>query len=99
MTPTVGRIVHYVLHDGPHQGFHRPALVVAHSGMTVNVQVFTDGNKTHGDLMPNVFWRYNVAFDPDGKQVGTWHWPEGAEEHSMRSVAFAELAHAPHTAE
>ena len=43
---TEGRIVHYVLEDGPSKGQHRPAIVVQdwkqENGL-INLQVFTDG--------------------------------------------------------
>ena len=99
MTPTVGRIVHFVLHDGPHQGFHRPAMVVGHNGMLANMQVFSDGNKHSGDQQPNMFWRYNVPYDPDGKQIASWHWPEGTARQIAREEAALEPAPMPRSGE
>lgn len=48
-TPTVGRMVHYVLadYDAVHEhvkGEHRPAIVVKNNGGSVNLQVFLDGS-------------------------------------------------------
>ena len=99
MTPTVGRIVHFVLHDGPHQGFHRPGIVVGHNGMTVNLQVFSDGNSKLGDMLPNCQWRHSVPYDPEGKQSGSWHWPEGTARLVAREEAFLEPAATPHSGE
>lgn len=77
--PSIGRVVHYVLEAGPHQGEHRPALVVrVWSDEMVNLQVFTDGSN---DYYPNqgpeplTLWRTSKHLDPDCAP-GTWHWPE-----------------------
>jgi hypothetical protein len=72
----VANNVVYVMSDGARPGFHRAAIVVAANGMTVNVQVFTDGNKHEGDCRNNVFWRRNVPYDETGTKHGTWHWAE-----------------------
>lgn len=81
-----GRIVHYVLPEGPNQGEHRPAVVVRAwgryphaspeaSGM-VNLQVFFDGtNDGHGlNTQP---WRTSVHYSEE-QLPGTWHWIERA---------------------
>lgn len=73
--PRIGSVVHYVLHTGPNQGEHRPAIVVKADG-TTSLQVFADGNPKLGDMLPNCFWRYTVPFDPTGKQIGSWHFAE-----------------------
>lgn len=78
--------VHFVLHSGPNQGSHRPAVVVnTDNGMT-DLQVFCSGNPKLGDEMPNVFWRYRVPFDATGKQIGSWHYPEWQQANVRPSV-------------
>ena len=71
--PSVGDIVHFVLHEGPCMGEHRPAMVVRVTGRVLNLQIFSDGNQTKGDCLPRNFWRHNIAEDPEGKTPGTWH--------------------------
>ena len=81
--PSIGRIVHYVLEAGPHQGEHRPALIVRVWGSTsaalVNLQVFVDGSnayyKNQGSE-PLTLWRTSVHRNDDATIAGTWHWPE-----------------------
>lgn len=34
----------------------------------INLVVFCDG--------PNTLWKTSIAHDQDGKEAGTWHWPE-----------------------
>jgi hypothetical protein len=78
--PTLGRIVHYVLNNGPSAGKHRPAVVVEVTNeYTVNLQVFSDGTKgtmPHGDGLPNVFRKVGALLDDNGHTQGTWHYPE-----------------------
>lgn len=74
----VGRIVHYVLIGGPHEGDHRPAIVVRcwneyDPGM-VNLQVFTDG--ANDGQAESFIWQTSIHHDPDEKKPGTWHFPE-----------------------
>ena len=78
--PSIGRVVHYVLEAGPHQGDHRPAFIVnVWSNDLVNLQVFTDGSN---DVYPNqgpvpaTLWRTSKHHDEEEKALGTWHWPE-----------------------
>lgn len=80
--PSIGRVVHYVLEAGPHQGEHRAAFIVRVWGDTpdalVNLQVFVDGSndyyKNQGPE-PLTLWRTSVHRD-DAGAPGTWHWPE-----------------------
>lgn len=77
--PSIGRVVHYVLEAGPHQGEHRPALIVrVWDHEMVNLQVFVDGSndyyKNQGPE-PLTLWRTSKHLDHDCG-VGTWHWPE-----------------------
>ena len=80
--PSVGRVVHYVLEAGPHQGEHRAALIVQVWGdrpdSLVNLQVFVDGSNDYhrNDAeKPLTLWRTSKACDPAGAP-GTYHWPE-----------------------
>lgn len=76
---TEGRIVRYVLPDGPHAGDARPAMVVrVWSPTCVNLQVFLDGvNDFEGDpdVAPNLRWVTSATLDPSAKEPGSWHWP------------------------
>lgn len=89
-TPTIGRIVHYVLQQGPRSGEHRPAIIVAvHSETTVNLQVFTDSNEVgrfndapaiwSAESAPTPLrWVTSAVQDEDTHAPNTWHWPERA---------------------
>lgn len=83
-TPSIGRIVHYVLDDGT----IRPAIIVAvwspESGCS-NLQVFVDGTNDHAtdmkrtgvtaeEAMRGFAWRTSRACS-DGPKPGYWHWP------------------------
>ena len=75
-TPSIGRIVHYVMPDGPNQGESRPAMVVrVWSDTTVNLQVFTDGTADGGAYSGGLVKAASVEFSEDVSQLGTWHWP------------------------
>lgn len=88
-TPTVGRMVHFVLDQGPFRGEHRPAIIVAvfRSGdeYLCNLQVILDCNEHgYGNDSPAtweppsqspIYWATSRAHD-HGHQYGTWHWPE-----------------------
>lgn len=76
-TPSIGRIVHFVLGFGPHQGDHRPAIVVKVDPtnadiLTLRVFHLTDDGVSY---WANHGIREGIPFDlahgPD-----TWHWPE-----------------------
>lgn len=90
---TEGRIVHYVLNEGPYKGQHRPAIVVhvwrslSEDGRHVppvngccQLQVFADSgeDKKYNDQLSPVMWKTSVLNDEQGKQPGTWHWIEKA---------------------
>lgn len=71
MTPTIGRIVHYVVENGS----HRPAVIVAvHGHLTVDLHVFVD--PTNDGLIP--FQRFVLSDEQKNKK--TWHWPERVTE-------------------
>ncbi len=80
MTPTVGRIVHYV--NGA--DCHRPAIVTSVCPHGSDLQVFTSGPyDTNGwpeyyetGPVPNVIFVGSVA---EGTGAYTWHWPERDE--------------------
>lgn len=74
--PKLGDLVHFVLNTGPNTGAHRPAIVVkVVDGESVNLQVFTDGTRSNGDCLPNVFWKRGAVKD-NAHSAGTWHWSE-----------------------
>lgn len=83
-----GKLVHFVLHEGPHEGQHRPALIVRdwndwdEEPGTCNLQVFTDGpgpeaGYESNDCLPAVMWVTSAQYDPEGKEPYSWHFPEG----------------------
>lgn len=83
---TEGRIVHYVLADGPSAGQHRPAIVVRNWGQKledgttsnptgcVQLQVFTDGPN---DQMANTTHASSVVYSEE-PAPNTWYYPERA---------------------
>lgn len=81
---TEGRIVHYVLPDGPHAGEHRPAIIVKiwdrHRGYA-NLQVFIDGGNDIAwpisEHIPGTQWATSVEFSEEPRPR-TWHWIEPA---------------------
>lgn len=83
---TEGRIVHFVLPDGPHKGEHRPAIVVKvwrqgdgtppTNGYS-NLLVFMDGTNDGPNFGGCVNWQTSVTFDQESKPR-TWHWIEKA---------------------
>jgi hypothetical protein len=73
MTPTVGRIVHYVAYGTPggeyQAGAHRAAVVTqVHSASCVDLCVF---NPTGLHFVTSRLYEHE-----DKKAPGTWHWPE-----------------------
>lgn len=83
---TEGRIVHFVLPDGPHAGEHRPAIVVKvwrtgdgsppENGYS-NLLVFMDGTNDGPNFAGCLRWETSVTCDPDMDRR-TWHWIEKA---------------------
>ena len=76
-----GRIIHYVLPDGPCKGEHRPAIVVKlHSTMygVANLLVFMDGmnDYAYGDPRrenpPLLRWATSILYS-EAKLPGTYH--------------------------
>lgn len=80
MKPSIGRIVHYVLTQGPNKGAHRPAIIVHvwPDSEDVGLQIFTnsDTDGIHGDEHWPIEWEPVVSKDETAERVGTWHWPE-----------------------
>ena len=76
-TPSLGRMVHYVLPDGPNAGEHRPAVIVRVWGSdAVNLQVFMDGGNDGAPyLAAGLLWATSVKRS-DTPTPRTWHWPE-----------------------
>ena len=88
MQVSVGRIVHYVLKEGPSKGEHRPAIVVRVWDVEAGIcqlQVFTDSDAgaNYNDCLPPMMWETSVAHsEPDdlgATPEDTWHWPEHVE--------------------
>jgi hypothetical protein len=74
---TIGRTVHFVLHEGPNKGAIRPAVIVNNWGsddpdQAVQLQVFTDSSN---DDLPPVLW-VTSAHQSLGKEERTFHFPE-----------------------
>lgn len=90
---TAGRIVHYVLPDGHHEGEHRPAIVIKVWGVQpelmespcVQLAVFADGTNDYPGLASApvenpcmpVVWRTSVPYS-EAPEPNTWHWIERA---------------------
>ncbi|TQF09081.1 hypothetical protein FJV41_46560 [Myxococcus llanfairpwllgwyngyllgogerychwyrndrobwllllantysiliogogogochensis] len=71
--PTIGRIVHFVIPEGPSRGQARPAIVAnVAEGERVALHVFVD--HVVDDILPVVPFVPSAA--PGGPdQPGTWYWP------------------------
>lgn len=79
---TEGRIVHFVLPDGPCKGEHRPAIVVkvwdrGGNAGTCNLQVFTDFDNDGSAYKGGQHWATSVVYSEEPKER-TWHWIEKA---------------------
>lgn len=75
MTPSIGRIVHYVIQNGQ----HRAAVVVNYwpnDDQRANLTVFVD-QMNDKEFAPNGNLAVGSAKqDEETKAPGTWHWPE-----------------------
>ncbi len=86
-TPSIGRIVHFVLPAGgcfQNAGEHRAAIIVRVWGNDcVNLKVFTDSDVPNagGRMVADGVdvWVSSVIFDPTGVAERSWHWPEDSE--------------------
>jgi hypothetical protein len=82
MTPSNGRIVHYVLKQGRSAGAHRPAMIVnAHGGNTphVNLHVHLDGCNDDGHEFGDatlIGHAFSAPRDDSATMPGSWHEPE-----------------------
>ncbi len=80
--PSVGRVVHFVLPDGPRKGEDRPADIVrlpddkfgADSNI-VNLLVKTDG-RHDGTPYHNGVYHAERVHHSETREPGTWHWPQ-----------------------
>lgn len=77
MTPTVGRVVHYVSHGTPGGEFGKEcrAAIVTQVGKTQGVVGLAVLNPTGLFFQPTT--SYDGREHPGG---GTWHWPERSDE-------------------
>lgn len=83
MSPSVGRVVHYVSHGTPDGEFGKECRAAI-----VTAVKLTDPVPAHG--MPYVdlcvmnpaglFFNTQVRYDEKDWNGGTWHWPERIEE-------------------
>jgi hypothetical protein len=81
---TEGRIVHFVLPDGPSTGEHRPAIVVRvwrqyqqqYPGYS-NLLVFTDGTNDGDPYAGGLYWATSVSYSEE-PTPRSWHWIERA---------------------
>jgi hypothetical protein len=75
---TEGRMVHYVLDQGPSSGEHRAAVITRiwdHGRGYCNLTVFVDGSNDGYDRWPA--WITSVAYS-EAPKPRTWHWIEKA---------------------
>ena len=73
MTPSIGRIVHFITRHG----VHRPAIIVGVNPLGnegLSLQVFVD--PTQDDTVP---FQRNVFHDDTRETRCSWHWPEKVE--------------------
>lgn len=71
MTPTIGRVVHYV---HPDTGAHMPALVLSSAslvGERGEIALRAFGHTAADDT-----FAASATHDPEGTIPGSWHWPE-----------------------
>lgn len=73
MTPSPGRIIHYVLPAGaPRAGEIRPAMIIRVWGPEmVNAKIFLDGPNNDAGVADH---GYSISYSEE-KLPGTWHWP------------------------
>jgi len=88
MSPSIGRIVHYVQEkparyqpsEGPKLLVHLPAIItVVWSDTCVNLMVFSDGSNSEADdtNFRCTKWVTSPNLDEsETPQALTWHWPE-----------------------
>lgn len=88
--PSIGRIVHYVLPNGPRAGEHRAAMITGNFGTDIcNLTVYLDHPSDFVPIQGNISFTLATAessylarawsahFDDSEIPVpGTWHWPE-----------------------
>lgn len=85
-TPTIGRIVHYVLPSGPSKGQIRPAIItsVAPGLETIGLHVFVDGANDGEDASLHNSSATRLG---DEKTHGTWFWPQRATDDQLNKPA------------
>lgn len=73
--PSIGRIVHYVLSEGPNAGKARPAIIVeVWSNTCVNICLFTDGTNDGIEYNSLTNWKCSVI-EGSIDVKGSWFWP------------------------
>jgi hypothetical protein len=74
-TPSVGRIVHYVSYGTPGGEY----LSQCRAAVVTDVTSFTDGAWTVSLAVLNptgMFFNTGCVQSEEGREGGTWHWPE-----------------------
>lgn len=75
--PRLGDDVHYVLREGPRRGQHRTAKITSPQEHSPNnLIVFRDQIEDTISLGGPSFQVQSARHDEEGKQPGTWHYPE-----------------------
>ena len=76
--PSLGRIVHFVAHDG----LDYAGIISGNvSGTKANVYVIPNLNAIHARV------HYDVEFDPSGQKKPSWHWPLRIKSEALPAFA------------
>ncbi|MGA5764489.1 hypothetical protein [Nonomuraea bangladeshensis] len=95
MTPSVGRIVHYVSHGTPPREDGTQAYT---SECRAAIVTETNTSDTVGLCVLNPtgqFFNRTVTHDEDEKRGGTWHWPERVEQEPTTNPGVVDVDPAP----
>ena len=86
MTPSIGRIVHYVAYGTPGGEYVREcraAIITEVNGRTIDPNTFQDTDSWSVGLCvltpAGMFFNQDVVQSEDAHDGGTWHWPERVE--------------------
>ncbi len=87
MQPTPGRIVNFVIPDGPLAGEIRPAMIVrVWDNELCNLHVFSDGPNDHETTCIHGNWVGSVNHS-EKREPRTWHWPARVEASEPAALA------------
>lgn len=83
MTPSVGRVVHYVSYGTPGGEYGQECRAAIVTEVAADPPVIGSGLGPEVGLAvlnpTGMFFNRGVAQDENGKAGGTWHWPERVE--------------------